>query len=79
MRPTHAADVAQARIFQGILQSEIAELEDLVASAEGHWRKRCDRGIDAPDRPPEALMKLRGRAAEAHRLREALQARFLLE
>lgn len=77
-RPAHAADVAQAHLFQAILHSEIAELENLVAGAEDRWLRCCDRGIDNPDSPPEALIRLRGRTAEVRRLFEALQARFLL-
>jgi hypothetical protein len=73
----HAADVAQARIFETILLSEIAELDDLAASAETGWLRRCERGIDRPDHPPESLLRLRGRVAEAQRLLNALRARFL--
>jgi hypothetical protein len=76
-RPVHGADVAQARIFETILLSEIAELDDLAASAETGWLRRCERGIDRPDHPPEALLRLRGRVSEAQRLLNALRARFL--
>lgn len=78
-RPAHAADVAQAGIFEAILLSEIAELEDLAASAEARWLGRCERAIDRPDRPPEALQRLRGRVVQAQRLLDALRARFLYD
>jgi hypothetical protein len=76
-RPTQAADVAQARMFETILLSEIAELEDLVASSERRWLRRRERGIDTQEHPPEALARLRGRVVEAQRLLDALRARFL--
>jgi hypothetical protein len=36
-RPVHAADMAQARLFDHILHSEIAELEGRAESAESRW------------------------------------------
>ncbi|HVQ50459.1 MAG TPA: hypothetical protein VMS92_10485, partial [Mycobacterium sp.] len=45
-RPAHPADIAQARMFDAVLQGEIAELEELVASMEQRWLRRCERGID---------------------------------
>ena len=78
-RPVQAADVAQARSFDAIMQSEIEELEDLAASAEQRWLRRCQRGLDDLNRPPEALLRLRGRIDEAERIVEALRARFVLD
>ena len=59
-RPAHSADVAQARMFDAILQGEIAELESLVASMEARWLRRCERGIDDANRPAEALVRMGG-------------------
>jgi hypothetical protein len=78
-RPAQAADVAQARLFEAILVGEIAELEELVAASETRWRRRCERGAERADSPPEPLVRLRGRVAEAQRLLDALRARFLLD
>jgi hypothetical protein len=75
-RPAHPADVAQARMFDAIMQGEIAELEELVATMEKGWLRRCERGIDGADRPPESLARMRGRVAEAQQLLDALRARF---
>lgn len=75
-RPVHPGDVAQARLFDSLLQGEIAELEELVASMEARWLRRCERGIDDENRPPESLVKMRGRVAEAHKLLDALRNRF---
>ena len=75
-RPAHPADVAQARIFDTIMQGEIAELELLVASMEQVWLRRCDSGMDGEDRPPEGLVRMRGQVLEAQRLLDALRARF---
>jgi hypothetical protein len=75
-RPAHPADVAQARMFDAILQGEIAELEQLAASMERKWLRRCERGIDDENRPPEGLVRMRGRVLEAQRLLDALRDRF---
>jgi hypothetical protein len=63
-------------VFDAVLQGEIAELEALVASMERRWLRRCERGIDDRNRPPEALVRMRGRVAEAQQLLEALRDRF---
>ena len=75
-RPAQPADVLQARMFDAILQGEIAELEKLVASMEKRWLRRCERGIDDEKRPPESLQRMRGRVSEARHLLEALRDRF---
>jgi hypothetical protein len=73
-RPLRAADVAQARLFDEILQSEVAALEDLAESAERHWLGRQPGSGD--EKPPEALLRARDHAAEAQRLLSALRERF---
>jgi hypothetical protein len=78
-RPAHPADIAQARMFDTILQGEIAELEQLVASMERKWRRRCERGIDDENRPPESILRMRGRVTEAQHLLDALRDRFASE
>jgi hypothetical protein len=78
-RPAHPADIAQARMFDTVLQGEIAELEELVASMEQRWLRRCERGIDDQRRPPESILRMRGRVLEAQRLLDALQDRFPTE
>ncbi|HEX4587082.1 MAG TPA: hypothetical protein VH185_03830 [Mycobacterium sp.] len=75
-RPAHPADVAQARIFDAILRGEIAELEGLVASMEQRWLRRCERGVDDERKPPEGLVRMRGRVLEAQQLLDALRSRF---
>jgi hypothetical protein len=75
-RPAHPADVLQARMFDVVLQGEIAELEELVASMEKRWLRRCERGIDDENRPPESLQRMRGRVSEAQHLLDALRDRF---
>jgi hypothetical protein len=75
-RPAHPADIAQARVFNAVLSGEIAELETLVASMEKRWLRRCERGIDNANRPPEALVRMRGRVAEAQQMLDALRDRF---
>jgi hypothetical protein len=63
-------------MFDTLLLGEIAELEDLVASMEERWLRRCERGIDDDNRPPESLVRMRGRVAEAQKLLDALRDRF---
>jgi hypothetical protein len=75
-RPAHPADIAQARVFDAVLLGEIAELEALVAAMEKRWLRRCERGIDDTNRPPENLVRMRGRVSEAQQLLEALRDRF---
>jgi hypothetical protein len=75
-RPAHPADVAQARMFDSILLGGIAELEELVASMEKRWLRRCERGIDNENRPPVSIVRMRGRVLEAQQLLDALRARF---
>jgi hypothetical protein len=74
--PTHPADIAQARLFDAVLLGEIAELEALVASMEKRWQRRCERGLDDANRPPESLVRMRGRVLEAQQLLDALRDRF---
>ena len=62
-----------------MLVNEIAQLENLAASAETRWLRRCAAELDTHDHPPEALQRLRVRVREAQRLLEALRARFLLD
>jgi len=76
VRPAHPADVAQSRMFDAIMQDEIAELQELVASMEKRWLRRCERGIDDENRPPESVVRMRGRVSEAQQLLDALRARF---
>jgi hypothetical protein len=63
-------------MFDAVLQGEIAELEELVASMEQRWLLRCERGIDDERRPPESILRMRGRVLEAQGLLDALRDRF---
>ncbi|MEZ0366327.1 hypothetical protein ACAG26_21875 [Mycobacterium sp. pUA109] len=70
-RPVIAADAAQAKLFDELLQSEIAELEELARAAEARRSSRRDPGAAVP-------AELRDRIAEARRLQAALRDRFPL-
>jgi hypothetical protein len=74
-RPVQTADVAQARLFDEILQGEIAELEEIAEAAERQWLQRRVRGA-GEDSLPDSLVRLGERVAEAHRLLNALRERF---
>ncbi len=69
-RPTSAADMAQARLFDEILQGEIAELKELVAGIEARWS-------DPHEQPcREELQQVYARIAEVRQLLDALRGRF---
>lgn len=71
----HAADTAQARLLEELLEDEIAELEQLSSLAERKWRLRG--GLPGTgDAPPSEMKRLAARIAEAQRLLDALRARF---
>lgn len=71
----HAADTAQARLLEELLEDEIAELQQLSRFAERKWRLRGGSPGTA-DAAPSELKRLDARIAEAQRLLDALQARF---
>ncbi|MCV7398719.1 hypothetical protein H7K24_00930 [Mycobacterium fragae] len=72
-RAVQPAEVAQARLFEGILQAEFAELTQLAYRMAGS----LDRQPGAePTEPPRDLLRIRERMNEVHRLIQALQGRF---
>ncbi len=75
-RPPHPADVAQSRLFEEMMQAEIAELHALAALAERAWRDRSGRHTAAPNRLPEAVLRVHARVAEVERMLAALRGRF---
>jgi hypothetical protein len=77
VRAAHAADVAQAEVFLQALQREDEELQELIASAEARWSRLCERSASEFRRPPDALVRFRGRLAEVQKLQENLRTRFL--
>jgi hypothetical protein len=75
-RPPHPADVAQSRLFEALLLSEIDELEDRAATAERRWKRRCERTPGEVETLPHDLKQLRQLIAEGRRLLDALHERF---
>ncbi|BBY08949.1 hypothetical protein [Mycobacterium noviomagense] len=71
-----AAELAQARIFEGMLRSELSQLEQAARSMLDRGLKHRQRRA-SDDWPPEELVQLRARIDEAHRLLETLRRRFL--
>lgn len=74
-RAPHPADVAQSRLFEALLLSDLDDLEDRETTAERRWQRRRERKLD-DETPPQELKQLRQLIAEARRLLEALQERF---
>ena len=72
-RPVQPAEVAQARVFEGLLQAECAELKELAhrIAAATDQLPNSDSAQTSPD-----LMELRARIDEVHGLLQALQGRF---
>jgi hypothetical protein len=74
--PLNYAEVAQARIFDGILRAEVLHLEELAKSLASRWMGPANvRTGDSQQ--PEELVELGARIEEAHRLIDALWHRFL--
>jgi hypothetical protein len=67
------AEVAQARVFEGLLQAESAELHDLARRMAGGVDQQLDKGSAAPS---WELMQIRTRIDEVQRLLQALRGRF---
>jgi hypothetical protein len=72
-RPPQPAEIAQARVFEQLLQAECAELQELAHRVSGDKYQQPDRD-DA--RPFVELTQIRARIDEVHGLLQALQGRF---
>jgi hypothetical protein len=72
-RPVTPAEVAQARVFERLLQAESAELHDLAHRIPGAADRRLDN-----DTPAQSwdLVQIRARMDEVQRLLQALRGRF---
>ena len=68
-RPAQPAEIAQARVFERLLQAECAELQELA------HRIAQQPGPD-DSRPSGELTQIRARIDEVHGLLRALQGRF---
>ena len=69
-RPRSAADMAQARLFDDILQDEMAELHEIAAAIEA-------RAADGDEpRHSKELQRVNARISEVRRLLDALRDRF---
>jgi hypothetical protein len=72
-RPAQPAEIAQARVFERLLQAECAELQELAHRMPGDKYQQPE-----PDdsRPSAELTQVRARIDEVHGLLRALQGRF---
>jgi hypothetical protein len=72
-RPAQPAEVAQARVFERLLQAEWAELQELARRMAGDKYQQPE-----PDdsRPSGELTQIRARIDEVDGLLRALQGRF---
>ena len=71
--PVQPAEIAQARVFERLLQAECAELQELahrIGRAEGQLSE-----ADSSEQPQD-LAQIRARVEELHDLLRALQGRF---
>jgi hypothetical protein len=71
---TQPSERAQAQLFAKILRREIATMKKKLTNAESAWQHRCESGgyVD----PPQRLVVVRQRVAEATNMVDALNARF---
>jgi hypothetical protein len=72
-RPAQPAEIAQARVFEGLLQAECAELQEL---AQRMARAKDQRPEPDDSRPSGDLTQIGARIDEVHGLLQALQMRF---
>ena len=72
---TRPCERAQAQLFADILRQEVAQMSKSITNGESQWRQRCE--VEGHVDPPERLTLVRGRMAEAIKMLDALNARFL--
>jgi hypothetical protein len=72
-RSVTPAEVAQARLFEGILQAEVAELEQLAYRLAGSLDRQPELGSHELTRD---LLRIDERIDEVRRLLQALHGRF---
>ncbi|ORV17901.1 hypothetical protein AWB95_05715 [Mycobacterium celatum] len=73
MRPVKPAEAAQARLFEEILQAEIAELRELAYRMAQSLDQQPASGSTGP---AGHLLRIHSRIDEIHRLLNALRGRF---
>ncbi len=73
LRPVKPAEVAQARVFEGLLQAESAKLHELAHRMAGAVDQQFDSDISTS---AWDLMQIRVRIDEIQLLLQALQGRF---
>ncbi|MBV8862777.1 MAG: hypothetical protein JO082_00930 [Mycobacterium sp.] len=72
-RPAPPAEIAQARVFERLLQAERAELQKLAHRIAGDKYQQPD---SEESQPSGDLTQIRARMDEVHGLLQALQRRF---
>jgi hypothetical protein len=72
-RPVQPAEVAQARVFEGLLQAECAELYELAHRMAGAVDQQPEKDSATP---PWDLLQIRARIDEVQHLLQALRGRF---
>ena len=72
-RPAQPAEIAQARVFERLLQAECAELQELAHRMAGGTYQQPEPG---DSRPSGELTQIRARIDEVDGLLQALQRRF---
>jgi hypothetical protein len=71
-RPAQPAEIAQARVFERLLQAECAELEELAHRMAGNKYQQPE----PDDSRPSGELEIGARIDEVHGLLRALQGRF---
>ena len=71
-RPAQPAEIAQARVFERLLQAECAELQELAHRMAGNQYQQPE----PDDSRPSGELEILARIDEVHGLLRALQGRF---
>ena len=76
LRPPRLADIEQARIFEDLLEAELADLQHTVGALHNRWHRHCAQREVDEDQPPESLVHHREQLNEVRCLLAALRDRF---
>jgi hypothetical protein len=75
-RPPQMADVAQARLFDDLLEAELVGLQQAIDALDHWWHRHCAKTKGDNHQPPESLVRHCERLWEVRCLLAALRTRF---
>lgn len=75
-RPPHVADVAQARVFEDLLEAQLTELQAAFNALHDRWQRHSAKKRSGQPESSESLVRHREQLSELRCLLAALRARF---